>query len=544
MKYPYPIPDDFLPTTVLARYILETEGDSNSWNTITNLIGKNQPINFNFQVSRQVKSDDNKTSVVYENVSPLVPGYPESVMRTSDWDNLGPNDIVLDGRFNGNEFVGTNGEMIVKIANKFASSGALTNLGGGSNGTYTVEYADGSGKLHSGTYSINGKSGKFFIRPVGYFGVDYVFPVSRANPAITDSRDWEGPYGGSGVFAANSTGTSGYYITEDAKTWGTWTRSGSTVSVSDSSGAQIGTGIATKIGDVGYSFDINASGSNIKAIAWTKHGNDTDRLFSPNGAWLPVVQTQLNGGGIYEFQVGFASAEARHRGFTVNIDGKTNLDVDSAFDAFRQTYRNFAQANRQGEHTSLHLVAYSSENLEIKAVAAASIGGRFYSAISAARIPIKYTWDQLFGSVEKTQQAPGMTTFEPVTTDEIVAPTAQVLQKRVGDVKLARAKGDTKVYYITEGGLKRLIPSPAVFLSYGNKWEDIVEVEPSFLTQYPDSVLIKLENGDGKVYKLENGMKRWIRTAEAFNRLGLDWNQIAPVNQVEFDHYPNGDDML
>ena len=79
----------------------------------------------------------------------------------------------------------------------------------------------------------------------------------------------------------------------------------------------------------------------------------------------------------------------------------------------------------------------------------------------------------------------------------------------------------------------------SVFLSYGNKWSDILTVKPFELSAIPDNVLIRAAS-DQKVYKLENGTKHWIRTAETFNRLGYKWNEIAPVNAVELESYPLG----
>ncbi len=105
--------------------------------------------------------------------------------------------------------------------------------------------------------------------------------------------------------------------------------------------------------------------------------------------------------------------------------------------------------------------------------------------------------------------------------------------------KLIQAQGDFKVYYLTERGLIRHIPTPEVFTSYGNKWEDIFTINQTELNIYPENNLIHLE-GDHKIYKQEFGIKSWIKTAEAFNRLGFDWNKIAPVNIAEFNHYPTG----
>jgi len=113
---------------------------------------------------------------------------------------------------------------------------------------------------------------------------------------------------------------------------------------------------------------------------------------------------------------------------------------------------------------------------------------------------------------------------------------------KYSELKLARLSGDPKVYYLTENGLKRWIPSVEIFNSYNNKWEDVVGLDLAEINAYPDSDLIRLENGT-KVYKLEDGKKRWIKTAETFIKLDYDWNNVAPVNQIELNHYPEGNNI-
>ena len=105
---------------------------------------------------------------------------------------------------------------------------------------------------------------------------------------------------------------------------------------------------------------------------------------------------------------------------------------------------------------------------------------------------------------------------------------------------LVRAERDERVYYITEGGLKKWIQNIDIFNSYNNKWEDVTIVSPTVLAQHDDVSLIKL-SGTKKVYKLEGSVKRHIKTVNAFNALGLDWNKIAPVNEAEFNFYEEGD---
>lgn len=99
-----------------------------------------------------------------------------------------------------------------------------------------------------------------------------------------------------------------------------------------------------------------------------------------------------------------------------------------------------------------------------------------------------------------------------------------------------------KIYYITEKGLKRWIPTEPIFLSYGNRWSDVIIVSQSQVESIQDNILIRLP-GDSKVYKLDNNTKRWITTAEAFIRNNFQWSQIAPVNQTELNYYPVGDEV-
>ncbi len=115
-------------------------------------------------------------------------------------------------------------------------------------------------------------------------------------------------------------------------------------------------------------------------------------------------------------------------------------------------------------------------------------------------------------------------------------PTARLLKKA----------GDEKVYYIDQAGLRRHIPTAQVFESYGNKWYNIVTVTHEELVNYPITHAVKLSGGT-KVYYLAPGKsstkKHWIKDPSAFNRLGIKWDQIAPVNATEFNAYPEGESI-
>jgi len=107
-------------------------------------------------------------------------------------------------------------------------------------------------------------------------------------------------------------------------------------------------------------------------------------------------------------------------------------------------------------------------------------------------------------------------------------------------VKHIKLENDDKIYYLTETGLKRHVLSPEVFLSYQNKWNEIFTISETEFAFYLINNLIKLQN-DNKTYLIENNIKRWIKTAEAFNSHGYDWSKIAPVNQAEFDAFQTAD---
>ncbi|MFY9458089.1 MAG: fibronectin type III domain-containing protein [Candidatus Spechtbacterales bacterium] len=132
------------------------------------------------------------------------------------------------------------------------------------------------------------------------------------------------------------------------------------------------------------------------------------------------------------------------------------------------------------------------------------------------------------------QSFSGEKSFSTVSLETIAE---SELRLRIANLKLARAEGDTRVYYITDRGLKKWIRNAEIFRSYkNNKWENIVVVSPGGLDIYPEVSLIR-QVDDKKVYKLEGNVKRWIKTAAAFARLGYDWNNILSINKTEFDFY-------
>lgn len=105
--------------------------------------------------------------------------------------------------------------------------------------------------------------------------------------------------------------------------------------------------------------------------------------------------------------------------------------------------------------------------------------------------------------------------------------------------KLVRAGNTPPVYYITDKGFKRHIPNEQIFLSYGNRWADVAVLTLAQVDAIPNVILIQ-SLPDNRVFKLENGTKRWITSVDVFNRNGFKWDQIAPVNATELKYYPIG----
>ena len=107
------------------------------------------------------------------------------------------------------------------------------------------------------------------------------------------------------------------------------------------------------------------------------------------------------------------------------------------------------------------------------------------------------------------------------------------------DARLLKSPGDERVYFITGKGLIHHIPSPEAFVSYGNKWEDIVGVSIAELQSYEVANLVR-KAGDFRVYKVQDGVKYWVRTYEAFQKFGLDPSKVLEINEVEFNSYTEG----
>ena len=108
--------------------------------------------------------------------------------------------------------------------------------------------------------------------------------------------------------------------------------------------------------------------------------------------------------------------------------------------------------------------------------------------------------------------------------------------------ELLRAIGDYKVYKL-EGGKKSWIKTAREFNAAGHKWGDIREVSSETLASYRNAISSGLMRaiGSHKVYKLKDGKKCWIETAEKFNAAGHRWEDVEEVTAGILDDYPDSE---
>jgi hypothetical protein len=120
--------------------------------------------------------------------------------------------------------------------------------------------------------------------------------------------------------------------------------------------------------------------------------------------------------------------------------------------------------------------------------------------------------------------------------DEVKTVSAQTLQQ-YPHAKVVKSADDSKVYYIAEEiNKKKHIPTEAIFLAYGNQWEDIVTISQKDLDSYSDVRVVKTANSS-TVYELIDGVKQAIVSPEEFVAAGYQWGEIVTIKQVELDYY-------
>jgi hypothetical protein len=104
-------------------------------------------------------------------------------------------------------------------------------------------------------------------------------------------------------------------------------------------------------------------------------------------------------------------------------------------------------------------------------------------------------------------------------------------------------KGTGPEIYILEQDKLRWISSMDAFEHMGLTWEDVHIVEPEFLAKFekgaPIHVLLKCRTSP-HIYRLENGEKRWIQDIDTFEAEGHVWDDVRFVSCNYLRDLPDG----
>jgi hypothetical protein len=104
-------------------------------------------------------------------------------------------------------------------------------------------------------------------------------------------------------------------------------------------------------------------------------------------------------------------------------------------------------------------------------------------------------------------------------------------------------KGSGPEIYVLEDGKLRWISCLDAFEHMGLTWEDVHVVEDEFLNKFeegdPLHVLLKC-GASPHVYRLESGEKRWIKDIDTFEAEGHVWHDVRFVSCQYLRDLPDG----
>jgi hypothetical protein len=101
------------------------------------------------------------------------------------------------------------------------------------------------------------------------------------------------------------------------------------------------------------------------------------------------------------------------------------------------------------------------------------------------------------------------------------------------------------IYRVSNNGSLQYIPSPNIFNSQGFSWQSVVRFPDRVVNQYNRAGRVGFGNGalisyGGGVYFIENGLKRGIPSPAIFNARGFRWSNVIAVSEDEFNSNPMG----
>lgn len=150
-----------------------------------------------------------------------------------------------------------------------------------------------------------------------------------------------------------------------------------------------------------------------------------------------------------------------------------------------------------------------------------------------ARLGYKWNWVQKISDAELAQFS-----IEIPVTSTSTYPEGTIL----------REKGKN-VFYVIEGGEKKLVGATEAVAARGQKWEKAIEISKTILNKisssgniYPDGTLIKGKNA--AIYLIDHGRKRLFKSARDFIKGKYQWGKIKTLSDQEVSAIPTGDEMV
>ncbi len=122
-----------------------------------------------------------------------------------------------------------------------------------------------------------------------------------------------------------------------------------------------------------------------------------------------------------------------------------------------------------------------------------------------------------------------------------IIPSSASLVVRSG---LLVKESDKPEVYVYQDGKFRWIADLEVFQRYGYEWEHVQVVAPGFLASYQIGrplYLVAKCPGSPHIYRLENGVKRWIVDIAAFEAEGYQWSDVQTVDCYTLAAMPMGE---
>jgi len=96
------------------------------------------------------------------------------------------------------------------------------------------------------------------------------------------------------------------------------------------------------------------------------------------------------------------------------------------------------------------------------------------------------------------------------------------------------------IYRVASNGELQYISSPNIFSSQGFSWQSVIRLPDNVVNQYTRSGRVGFGNGAlisyaGGVYLIENGLKRGVPSPAIFNARGFRWSDVRAVSEDEFN---------